>query len=133
MLFIPKLEQNIQNQLNNLYQIAEANRDKADDEKDKKMQGAFTVIAILSIFSALIDSYDFLKDNPWFSSLPLLSPISLFFSCPLWWIVLILVLAIVLITFEWWYEGYFFRSLWKSIKERWKKSKDKKKTKGDKK
>jgi hypothetical protein len=122
MLFIPKLEQNIQNQLNNLYQIAEANRDKADDEKDKRMQGAFTAIAILSIFSAWVDSYGFFGYI--FSDELIL---------PLWRIVLFVVLAIVLITFEWWYEGYFVRSLWKSIKERWKKSKDKKKTKGDKK
>ena len=95
MLFIPELEKNIQCQLNNLYQIAEANRAKQDSEKDQKMQGAFTAIAILAIASAWVDSYDFF--------LHLVTKED--FTVPLWWGVFAVILVVVIGIFLYWYWG----------------------------
>lgn len=83
MLFIDKLEKNIQQQLNNLFEIAEsiqARLQRKHDEKMKKLQerqekqakkfdnalakfsAVFTAISVISIFSAFTDLRDFLSN-----------------------------------------------------------------------
>lgn len=101
MLFIPSLEKNIHHQMNNLYQIAEAKRAKLDSEKNQKMQGAFTAIAILAVASAWGDTYDFIQHIVTGEELTL----------ALWWSVALAVLLIVFGIFEYWYKGRMFRCI----------------------
>ncbi len=64
MLFIPSLVDNIQRQLDNLYQIAEARRDKQESEKQNVIGTAFSALAILTLLSTWMDASDFVQRFP---------------------------------------------------------------------
>lgn len=68
MLFIGKLEKGVQQQLNNLYEIAESKRAKQQEQQRIDEENAmrrqelfFSVFAILGIFSAWVDLTDYVE------------------------------------------------------------------------
>lgn len=64
MLFVHKLEQGVQQQLNNLYEIAKTELDEKEQKSQKAMELILAIVAALSVFSAGNDFLDFIGKKP---------------------------------------------------------------------